>query len=322
MLCILAQPRSRTAWLANWLTYADSRCLHEPLADCERIEDLPAVLGNATAFVETCGAKAWPAIAAQFPDATLVVIHRPAAECAASADALGLADWNFEAGEAALLELPGKVFRFDQLSDLDTLRELWAMASKEPMDEPRTRMLIGMNVQLTKDRLFRGVKNLAVYGLEDEMLKVNASPKVRQIIAGSRIAISDDKFPAMFEQAMQQSQGDLAATAAILVFSLIQKGIEQTGDAPPEELYQDEGAADAILSYLIQWAADNGYLDPNDIEAAKAIHNKALDMIEDAAVEHDAQMAAGQQDGPQQSSQQPGPQAPPNAPAVPGGLMG
>lgn len=65
---IFARPRSRTAWLANFLTYGDTYCLHEPLAECATLAELVRRLDQPFRFgadVQALG----------FADTSL--IHRP-----------------------------------------------------------------------------------------------------------------------------------------------------------------------------------------------------------------------------------------------------
>jgi len=47
---IFARPRSRTAWLANFLTYGDAFCLHEPLAEHATLQELARVLDRPFRF--------------------------------------------------------------------------------------------------------------------------------------------------------------------------------------------------------------------------------------------------------------------------------
>lgn len=91
---IVGLPRSRTAWLANLLTYGDSFCFHEALAQVSSPQELPAlfhskafprgwyreVVGDADPSVPMFHVE----IAELFPEAKYVFIERPYDEALAS----------------------------------------------------------------------------------------------------------------------------------------------------------------------------------------------------------------------------------------------
>ncbi len=75
---ILALPRSRTAWLARFLTYGDWHCGHEELRHMRSLDDIKAWFSMPnTGSAETAAAPFWRLI----PEETkLVLIRRPVAE--------------------------------------------------------------------------------------------------------------------------------------------------------------------------------------------------------------------------------------------------
>lgn len=75
---IHALPRSRTAWLAEFLTYKDCRCAHEQAIFLRSIDDIKRLfsLPN-TGCVETASAQAWRIIQHHVPNIKMVVIKRP-----------------------------------------------------------------------------------------------------------------------------------------------------------------------------------------------------------------------------------------------------
>lgn len=85
---ITGLPRSRTAWLANLLTHGPSFCYHEACRQLEHIDQLPQLFqdaGSPNVGTADCGFPYYYDQAlALFPEAQIVVIQRPAADCRAS----------------------------------------------------------------------------------------------------------------------------------------------------------------------------------------------------------------------------------------------
>lgn len=77
---VFCLPRSRSAWLANFLTYESVFCFHDPLPECLSIEDLEAKLattGTPIAGAADTGAMFWvEEIIEHFPSARFVVLAR------------------------------------------------------------------------------------------------------------------------------------------------------------------------------------------------------------------------------------------------------
>ena len=75
---IFALPRSRTAWLARFLTYGDWSCGHEELRHCRTLRDVRAWLSQpCIGTAETAGAPFWRLLRQYRPDARVVTIRRP-----------------------------------------------------------------------------------------------------------------------------------------------------------------------------------------------------------------------------------------------------
>lgn len=85
---IIGLPRSRTAWLANLMTYGPAFCLHDGLKDCQAPEELKHKLAALGAVWPGDADPAlplfMPQIVATFPGARYVFIHRDAGESKAS----------------------------------------------------------------------------------------------------------------------------------------------------------------------------------------------------------------------------------------------
>lgn len=148
---ICSLPRSRTAWLANFLTFGASFCFHEPFNEYA-IEELPKLFVSmnrehvgisdslSTYFMDT--------LLATFPQAKLVVIRRPFEEVDKRLRELGvpctdlLRQW-----EEALNEIVAKYdplvvnyHRFDP-------EAIWYFLMPDvPLNRPRLQMLENFNV--------------------------------------------------------------------------------------------------------------------------------------------------------------------------------
>ncbi len=82
---IYALPRSRTAWMAEFLSYKDWQCGHEQAIFLRSIDDIKRLLSlPRTGVVETAAAPAWRIIHHHVPNAKAVVIRRPIDDVMAS----------------------------------------------------------------------------------------------------------------------------------------------------------------------------------------------------------------------------------------------
>jgi hypothetical protein len=82
---VLALPRSRTKWCAEFLSYGDWHCGHDELQHCRSLEDCRAWYRQpCVGTVETAAAPFWRLIAHEWPDMRIVTIRRPVAAVLAS----------------------------------------------------------------------------------------------------------------------------------------------------------------------------------------------------------------------------------------------
>lgn len=88
---VLGMPRSRTAWLARFLSYQDWFCGHDQLRYMRGMGDVKAWLTQAnTGTCETGGAPFWRLLQGMCPEARVVVVRRPVEEVMESLWKLGL----------------------------------------------------------------------------------------------------------------------------------------------------------------------------------------------------------------------------------------
>lgn len=79
IVCTL--PRSRSAWVARFLTYRDWTCRHEYAVQLREPEDIRRVFATPnTGAAETAAAQAWALIKYYVPSIRTVVIMRPVAD--------------------------------------------------------------------------------------------------------------------------------------------------------------------------------------------------------------------------------------------------
>lgn len=95
MFLILSLPRSRSAWLAHYLSYplANPPQLvgHEILRECESVEKfLDSYKLGMWGTVETAGAMLWRIMRCELPDCRVVLIRRPMIEVYRSLAAVGV----------------------------------------------------------------------------------------------------------------------------------------------------------------------------------------------------------------------------------------
>lgn len=129
---IYSTPRSGSAWLSNFLTYAGSFCQHEPLAyGGLYFADYPVTgaIDTGAAFV---GYK---------PPEDVEIFHlsRDKYEVKKSLEKIGLKSYD--------LTLYRGGFRYSDLFNVDYLEILWGLVTKLPFDRLRTEALLEMNVQ-------------------------------------------------------------------------------------------------------------------------------------------------------------------------------
>jgi len=101
---VLGLPRSRTAWLSQFLTYGDRVCLHEPSRHWKGMADLHAALDAGCGLSDSVLTFRWRDILAHRADTAVVVVHRSAGEVLTSFRRAGL--WHDRLPEAvASLEM-------------------------------------------------------------------------------------------------------------------------------------------------------------------------------------------------------------------------
>jgi hypothetical protein len=124
---VLGLPRSRTAWLAKFLTYGDYICGHEELRHARSLDDVKTWIGMGyVGSAETAAAPWWRTLLRLAPDVRVVIVRRPVRDVVESLVRLGFDPASSEPVmrrlEAKLRQaakrIPGAlVVEFDALND-------------------------------------------------------------------------------------------------------------------------------------------------------------------------------------------------------------
>lgn len=143
---VVGLPRSRTAWLANFLTYDNRLCFHEGLNGCQSLEKYREKLG-ANKGDSSTGLMLID-INALYPDAPVLVIESDGKKTAEFI----YKEYGFYAPEAVdffkskLRKIKGKRIH---VNDIDNrLEEIWAYLIGTPFNRQRADLLTGFNVQM------------------------------------------------------------------------------------------------------------------------------------------------------------------------------
>lgn len=152
---ICALPRSRTSWLANFLTFGDAFCLHEPLVGIRSLTELRGrfeATGRPIVGSSDCGNQYFAdALAEEFPGSQFIVVNRPIEDCQKSMDDIGHPDHGTLIHSRYLLDEVIKnhaplVLDFSELSQPDTGEEICDFLGLQ-WDRPRFDMLTTLHIQ-------------------------------------------------------------------------------------------------------------------------------------------------------------------------------
>ncbi len=159
---ICGLPRSRTAWLANFLYYGNSSCLHELMSKQTVSGLFHCLTKDGTKFSgnsDTAQTLFMEDILRLMPDAPIVVVKRDSEDVLRSLHALGIHLGRncmepLVGALSATEKLPNTLaVRYEDLSSEATLRAIQSHCCPgEPFNRERTSMLIDTNIQITTSR--------------------------------------------------------------------------------------------------------------------------------------------------------------------------
>ena len=141
---VLGLPRSRTAWMANFLTYDDLFCYHEGINGCNNMDEYKAKIEGKG---DSCTGLPLIEFEPYFPEAKKVIIDTDIDR----AVKFGKEHFNTDMTEmmtkakSKLDSLKGLHIAFDDINS--RLREIWEYLSCFDFNKQRAEQLIKLNVQ-------------------------------------------------------------------------------------------------------------------------------------------------------------------------------
>lgn len=157
---IFALPRSRTAWLSRFLSYADWNCGHDELRHCRSLDDVTTWLSQPrVGSVETIASPFWRILPRVAPDAKILVIRRNREEVIHSLmsvpgvtfdrDVLGKALLGFDRKlDQIEARLPCMSVDFADLADEGTCASIFEYCLPYLHDPARWAALAAINIQI------------------------------------------------------------------------------------------------------------------------------------------------------------------------------
>lgn len=155
---IFSLPRSRSAWLATYLSYGTRRCGHDVAIECNTMADfLGGFACNGGPLAGTCETGAvlgWQVMRAKLPRCKMTVVIRPLGEVYDSLARKGVVPQDGELeGRLELLEsvgsLPGNHrLEYSWLSEWDCCEWIFQHHLRVPWDEDWYEHLAPMNIQV------------------------------------------------------------------------------------------------------------------------------------------------------------------------------
>lgn len=173
---ILGLPRSRTAWLAAFLTTDSSHCWHEYSANVDKPSDFlnAMVPGKISGIADTGAALLGDDINNLVR--RVVVIHRDVRESEASlARAFGVAvdmGWIPQ----RLLAIDGLHIAYNDLDNLESIASLWEYCLQSPFQRERFELFRGLNIQTKLDFFAQPLKGEWLRKETEKCLRLQQRP--------------------------------------------------------------------------------------------------------------------------------------------------
>lgn len=186
-------PRSRSAWIANYLSYGTTFCFHDALKDCQagvsRLHSIFDVKANVVGNSDPANALVQDKLIERFPGAKWVVVDRPFNEVKASVEALGVDTAPLYRLQLKIEELRLKVKPLIvPYGALDSsIKDIARYVNPEwHHPEARHEMLVHMNVQTD------------VAWAKSEMAK--RGPGISHLYEAPRSSIANDEYMKLVEE--------------------------------------------------------------------------------------------------------------------------
>jgi hypothetical protein len=164
---IAGYPRSRSAWMATLLTWGDSFCFHDGLADIESLDELDrkfhSVPGNIAGNSDPANLLFHEELKERYPEAIWFYIHRElSAAQTASTVAFGshAEKINWNAMMDVLNNDSGYNVSYESLNSIKTLRAIIEIVGIT-MPDQRIRELMRLNIQVQPE-LLKNIPNSTI----------------------------------------------------------------------------------------------------------------------------------------------------------------
>ena len=143
---VIGLPRSRTAWLANFLTYNNHYCFHEGIDGCNNIYDYIEKLGDSNGDAST-GLMLFD-MNKQFPESPKVIIESDIKKAIDySYKTYGYFDSKYVYDlQDRLNQIDGLRIKFDDIDD--RLEEIWDYLIGTPFDKRRAEILKRLRIEI------------------------------------------------------------------------------------------------------------------------------------------------------------------------------
>ena len=154
---VYSLPRSRSAWVARFLSYGGRKCGHDLATECATLDEFASHLRSDYAGTAETGAMiGWRAMARRFPGAKVAVVRRPVDEVYASLGKFGLGGQQLtdmlverDAMLDDIARLPGvRSFTFAGLKTIEACSNLFEHCLGVPFDWEWWEGLANVNVQV------------------------------------------------------------------------------------------------------------------------------------------------------------------------------
>jgi len=143
---VIGLPRSRTAWLANFLTYDGNFCYHEGLNGCSTIEEYKDKLGKDKGDSNT-GIMLFD-FEKYFPNTKVIIIDsdiKKSVKFGKEVYSEDIEDAMIKA-KHRLDSIKGLHINVDNINS--SLKKIWEYVSDKPFNKDRAAMLIKLNIQV------------------------------------------------------------------------------------------------------------------------------------------------------------------------------
>jgi len=233
---VFSLPRSRSAWIARFLSYGGKTCGHDLATRCGTMAEFRAMFDRDYAgTAETGAVVGWQAIRRLLPEARIAVVRRPVAEVHGSLARFGLGSpllmdelRERDAMLDQVARLRGvKSYSFADLNGIDACRDLFEHCLGEPFDWEWWERWANRNVQVD---VAERVKFLADNRERIEALKREARGGAPHVVIGPESW--DSVWPeidAVFAEHFSEVEGDLASNRPYKLDEPAMRAMNATG---------------------------------------------------------------------------------------------